>query len=38
MERPPEGMVQMMLKGILITDSMLITMAKNHVMNHLLGD
>ncbi len=33
----PKSMVEMILKSILITDRMLITMAKNHVMGPLLG-
>ena len=34
----PETMVERMLKGILITDSVIITMAKSHVMDTFLSD
>lgn len=37
-ETAPETMVERMLKGILVADSMIITMAKSHVMDHLLGN
>ncbi len=34
----PERMVERIVKGMIIMNSMLITMAKSHVMDHLLGD